>query len=526
MTTGNASVVTSRTSVADRASTPAGSVAVRLEPFDRHRVAAWLDVWNSVNADRFVAGPDEPLSFETVMRYEHLATQPLLLLMLALYDAEGNALLKAGFLRTDELYEQLLARFARREVTKLADGLPPRERDKRVEAELRKLSVVAFAMFNRDAQWVTETQLEADLHALPGLTGAVAPEASPSDLRAPLRPAELALGSFFFVHRARASRDGVSLETYEFLHATFGEFLVARLIHGVVGSLIARERASTFPSGAAVDDDLLYTLLSFAPLSGRRQAVDFLRGIVKAGSEDDRADWADLVARLFRSATLPRPPRAFEEYAPKRLPVLSRLAAYTSNLLLLALCAGHTTVVRLFGGRADDENQDLGAWRGMCLFWRSQDAGSGWAGLLDQVTVDRVRRGSCVDVALSLDSPAGANFPLVDMEWLHRGDSGGTNRFSAFGDRLGMLRREARFTCDLAADLQQHALEPLVRAGLETAGNVVHDSPEAGFASPLSRFMQIVTADSLPVSAREKLYRASLKAATAIRTSSISYSGR
>ncbi|GIF20298.1 energy-coupling factor transporter ATP-binding protein EcfA2 [Actinoplanes tereljensis] len=496
-------IVTSRTSVADRATTPEGSVAIRLEPFDDVRVQAWLAVWNSANATQLDLG--------TVMRYPDLAGQPLLLLMLALYDAEGSALREAGDLRTDELYERLLARFARREVEKLADGLPTRERDQRVEAELRKLSVVAFAMFNRDAQWVTETQLEADLHALPGLTGAVASQASPSDLRAPLRPSELALGSFFFVHRARASRDSISLETYEFLHATFGEFLVARLIHGIVGSLIARERASTFPSGAAVDDDLLYTLLSFAPLSGRHQAVDFLRGIVTASSDEHRADWADLVARLFRSATMPRPPRAFDEYAPKRPSVVSRLAAYTSNLLLLALCAGDTTVVRLFDDREDDEDQDFGAWRSMCLFWRSQDAGSGWVGLLDQVAVSRTRRGIYADVGLSLDSAVGAGVPLVDMGWLCRVDSSGTDELVGFVDRLQMLRREAHFTCDLAADLQQHALEPLVRAGLEIAGDLVHDSPEIGYASVLSKFMQIVTADKLPLVEREKLYRACLR---------------
>ncbi|GIE01936.1 NACHT domain-containing protein [Paractinoplanes durhamensis] len=500
-------IVTTRTSVADRASTPEGSIAVRLEPFDEERVAAWLDVWNSVNAARFAAGPERALSVETVMRHPHLAGQPLLLLMLALYDAEENALLKSGYLRTDELYEQLLARFARREVGKLGEGLPLRERERRVEDELRKLSVVAFAMFNRDTQWVTEAQLEADLQALPGLTGAAAPVSS-SGLRAPLRSAELALGSFFFVHRARALRDNIALETYEFLHATFGEFLVARLISGVVRSLIARERASTFPSGAAVDDDLLYSLLSFAPLSGRRQTVDFLRGIVAAAPAEDRADWTELVFRLFRSATMPRPPRAFDEYAPKRLSVLSRLAAYTSNLLLLALCAEDTTVTRLFGGREDDEHQDFGDWRSMCLLWRSQDAASGWSGLLDQVSVDRIRRDSYADVALSLDSDAIEEIPPVDMSWLLRADSLGQDNVVAFDERLRMLRVEAHFTCDVASDLQQHALGPIARAGLESAGDLVHDSPHAGFHSLLGEFTQIMTASVLPLTERVNFYRA------------------
>jgi hypothetical protein len=103
------------------------------------------------------------------MRYPELAGQPLLLLMLAIYDAEGNGLRSAGTLRPDQLYERLLARFARREVDKRGTGLPVRERDRLVEAELRKLSLVAFAMFNRGTQWVTEDDLDDDLRALPGL---------------------------------------------------------------------------------------------------------------------------------------------------------------------------------------------------------------------------------------------------------------------------------------------------------------------------------------------------------------------
>jgi hypothetical protein len=37
------------------------------------------------------------------------------------------------------------------------------------------------------------------------------------------------------------------LQTYEFLHATFGEFLVARLIVRILTDLVAREAAATLP---------------------------------------------------------------------------------------------------------------------------------------------------------------------------------------------------------------------------------------------------------------------------------------
>src|SRR5262249_58024271 len=93
-----------------------------------------------------------------------------------------------------------------------------------VEAELQRLSLVAFAMINRQRQWVTEAELETDLVALIGRRA----DAS-SDFRAPLTQADLTLGRFFFVQRAQAVRDGSRLQTYEFLHATFGEYLAARL---------------------------------------------------------------------------------------------------------------------------------------------------------------------------------------------------------------------------------------------------------------------------------------------------------
>jgi energy-coupling factor transporter ATP-binding protein EcfA2 len=502
-------IVTSRTSVADRAAAPEESVAVRLEPFDRDRVAAWLGVWNSVNADRFARGPEQPLDLETVMRYPALAEQPLLLLMLAFYDAEGNALRGAGDLRADELYERLLKRFARREVSKLGDGLPHGERARRVEAELRKLSVVAFAMFNRGGQWITEAELETDLRALRGLTGPVAGPALRTDLRAPLRDAELALGSFFFVHRARASRDGIALETYEFLHATFGEYLVARLVHGVVRSLIARERASTFPSGTAVDDDLLSALLSFAPLAGRRQTVDFLRGLVGVLPADERGEWGELLRRLFRASTMPRPPRAFEDYCPKPQSVPYRLAAFTSNLLVLALCAEDTTATQLFDDSGLSGLRALDAWRGTCLLWRSRPDASGWLALMSSlVRLERDRDGERIDVSLSLNDGFGGATPLVDLSWNLREDSVGNNRVRGQWKGLETARQQAHFTCDFTSDIQQHALDPLVAAGAEAAGAEIFDAHGLGFGSSLNLLLRLVTAATLPVADRMSLYRA------------------
>ena len=133
------------------------------------------------------------------------------------------------------------------------------------EEELLRLSVAAFAMFNRGRQWVTEDELSTDLAALVG------ERADSTGARAPLSPGHAVLGRFFFVHQAQAVRDGRELTACEFLHATFGEYLLARLVARELTELAHTiERSSRRSRRTAIDDGFLYALLSFGPLSLRR----------------------------------------------------------------------------------------------------------------------------------------------------------------------------------------------------------------------------------------------------------------
>jgi len=52
-------------------------------------VTEWLEVWNAANASFQAASGLRPLPAEKVLEGAELARQPLLLLMLALYDADG-----------------------------------------------------------------------------------------------------------------------------------------------------------------------------------------------------------------------------------------------------------------------------------------------------------------------------------------------------------------------------------------------------------------------------------------------------
>src|SRR6266496_648334 len=160
--------VTSRTAVADRARVPLnGMVVVRLEPFDEKQISLWLNVWNSWNSEYFRNRNLRELQLSLVLSHGELASQPLLLLMLALYDADGNALEEyASGLGQAQLYERLIARFAERDVRKIYSHLPNDQLKLRVERDLMQLSIAAAAMFNRSRQWVTEDELNADLAAL------------------------------------------------------------------------------------------------------------------------------------------------------------------------------------------------------------------------------------------------------------------------------------------------------------------------------------------------------------------------
>jgi hypothetical protein len=464
-------LVTTRTSVADRAKPPPETVALRLEPFDETRVRRWVATWNRVNADRFAPLGVHPLAPAAVLAHRELAEQPLLLLMLALYAAAGHDLRAAGKLRRGELYERLLRSFARREVEKHRPGLTERERDRATEEELRRLAVVAFGMFNRGVQWVTEDDLEADLAGLPFLAGGPAATRGGADLRAPLRSAEIVLGRFFFVHRSQATRDDTRLATYEFLHATFGEFLIARTTALVLGDLTAVAAASSLRPD--LDDDPLAALLSFATLTGRAPIVTFLTELLQSWDAARRADATDVLLRLFRAVHDPRPPRRFEQYAPRAGSVPARHAAYSANLLVLILCAAGEIRGRDLYPDAEDPREP---WRGQALLWRSQLDENEHGGLASAVALDRLAD----DIRLRLAGPDWQP-PPVDLDWTYGLGTGGT-AYVPVG--FSALRQRANFECwSDGDDLLLHTLEPLSEVAPLRLGAVVGE--QTGWQSGL-----------------------------------------
>ncbi|GAA3744308.1 NACHT domain-containing protein [Salinactinospora qingdaonensis] len=384
-------LVTSRTVVADRVRFPAGTAVVKLEPLSQSQIQQLLRIWNHANSAALARRQTLPMPLERLLGYRELAEQPLLLVMLLLFDAEDNALQRVDAeLSRAELYERLLSEFTRREVSKHAAHLSGAELTEAVEAELRRLEVTAMAMFARRSQTVTADELNRDLAVLSPATTTGTGQAG---LQGALSDADQVLGRFFFVHESRGLQEGPR-SAYEFLHATFGEFLVARMVTEALRELVAdwrhaRGRRYTEP----LNDGLLYALTSFTTLSGRSAALEFTDDLLAAWfkrSPADRADCRALLLDLFHEALYPNPHRSFAGYEPRRLPVTVRQGVYLANLVLLLtrVDSEPIDVAELF----PTAERSWPQWRGLAGLWRAL-SGEEWHGTLDAVRVRHIGYG-------------------------------------------------------------------------------------------------------------------------------------
>lgn len=486
-------VVTSRTTVANRARIPDDTVAVRLEPFSAVQVAEWLTMWQDANEQYFRERGLTALPAPTALKYPDLAEQPLLLLMLALYDADNNMLRnnEGEFSRAD-LYERLLVRFARREMAKTGERHETRL-NRAVEDGLNRLSVVALAMFNRVSHFVSEEDLERDLASLYGDR----PAGGGHGFRAPLGAAERVLGEFFFIQESQATRGERRLRTYEFLHATFGEYLAARLLFKILVPMVARDASDEWVpfDENQQDDGRLFELLSFAPLSSRPSVIGFLTDVIAGMSDTGRRSLINVLVKLFMRAQEGRDDRGHSAYEPRRLPVVSRHALYTANLVILVVIAKREVqLVDLFrGGRPDVR------WLQYALFWRSQMSGSEYEGLVNSLAVRRklVHDGpeNRLEVRLAFDDGNYAPDPIeLDQAYyrsanVHPSESG--TIFVSTDQHPDALRRWALFGMTRSDAVMLHVLEPLVEVLKETVNSFVR-WPGEQLRSAAHLLMQVI----------------------------------
>jgi hypothetical protein len=209
-----------------------------------------------------------------------------------------------------------------------------------------RLGLVAFSMFNRGRQYVTDEELGADL---PALTSEDDDTVGGSIRRSVV--GQRVIQGFFFVRVSELDghREN-SVRSYEFLHATFGEYLVADQL----------------------DDTLLFALLSHQTLASRLSALTFARQLFEAQNETVRDDVIDLVDTLIRQQ--PRRPDAerLTGYRPVRHDQWQELAAYLANLVLLRVFLAPpddpaVPIERICPAGADPR----GWWRSRVWSWRA-----------------------------------------------------------------------------------------------------------------------------------------------------------
>ena len=285
-------IITSRITLIDKARIPINSTILRLMEFDSEQRETWINIWNSINSNYFLSSSIKPFALPesevgTKSKVIELAKQPLLLLMLALYDSEANELAQTSNIKRTELYDNLLRRFVRRERSRYVDcfsDLSIKEQEIIIDEEMNRLGVAAIGMYNRRDVVIKSKQLENDL----GLFDAHRNVFTKTNRG--LQESDSVLGSFFFVHQSTAKDIEAHSEktesAYEFLHNTFGEFLAAdfilrKTINEVKDIYVDRKYKSSglatkLSNPDAYNSSWFYCLM-FVPLYSRPVVLEMLR---------------------------------------------------------------------------------------------------------------------------------------------------------------------------------------------------------------------------------------------------------
>ncbi len=462
-------IVTSRTLVAHRARIPRGAAVLRLEPFERAQITDWLETWNRAAESHNAEHGLTPLTAEVVLRYPDLARQPLLLLMLAVYDLRDNELQRQhGALGNGELYELLLSEFTRRQVRKKHMRASDDQIRRAVDAELDGLSIAALAMLNRGQLWINQEQLDEDLRAL------TKPSTQPvgnDTFEERLTAAELLVDRFFFIHDTQ-KRVGASGEQtvhrYEFMHSTFGEYLVARLVVRALRDLLHRAAQSSHVLSSSigydgapddVNDMFLANLLSYELLSAREAILQFSGLLTAALGDDDRQRLLQVLGRLLNQRVVRHEAPTLVKYAPRTTDNLSRIATYTANLALLIVLinADRLPLDELFSGA-----EPLARWNRLARVWHAGLDPSAWNALIRTISISSIGGGRWV---LGRFANGDDRFPQADISEAYL---------------------TARFMPHLGLDRLLGAVEPVARDRDGWLGDT---------GSPIAALLSIVLAD-------------------------------
>jgi hypothetical protein len=192
------------------------------------------------------------------------------------------------------------------------------------------------------------------------------------------------IGEFFFVHAPEARvtpQGGQPRRTYEFLHATFGEYLVASRVMIELGEVAARAFAGR--RVADPQDDLLFALLSYQPLASRKTTLTFAGQIAAELPAADRVPLLDILEMLLGTYRDRHGSDQYAAYRPVSPDTIRQLACYCANLVSLrvVLAPDHASVPlsRLL---TVPDGDALAQWQFMVRLWQSGLDASGMRAML------------------------------------------------------------------------------------------------------------------------------------------------
>lgn len=279
-------IITSRINLIDKAIIPLNSTILRLMDFNLKQQEKWIAIWNKTNEKYFASKGISPFELPAVKGKNSsildLAKQPLLLLMLALYDSDSNELVRNESINRTELYDKLIRRFIRRErcrYVKNFTGKSPEEQEEIIDEEMMRLGIVAIGMYNRHDFVISSKQLESDLNIYKA-------HRNDNDIdSSALKDSDSLLGGFFFIHQSKAKEGDKQICAYEFLHTTFGEFLAAdfilrnttkKVISVYLNNKFNRYNSENLSLPNGFDSEWFYCLM-FVPLYSRPVVVEMMR---------------------------------------------------------------------------------------------------------------------------------------------------------------------------------------------------------------------------------------------------------
>jgi len=394
-------IITSRITLIDKARIPENSTILRLMEFDAKQRQAWIDIWNRTNNNYFLESNVAPFKLPPMEGKKkgsllELAEQPLLLLMLAIYDSDSNELAHIGNIKRTELYDNLLRRFVRRERSRYVPDFvykDDKEQEEIINKEMNRLGVVAIGMYNRQDVVILSDQLENDLDFFKARRSDGSPESRT------LRESDSVLGGFFFIHKSTAqdidAHSDTSVSAFEFLHNTFGEFLAADIIlrytvTEVKEMFINRKfNMTTAINNKLSDPDSFdsgwFACLMFVPLYSRPVIIEMLKehalkALQRCDVEITQNDFFDNLKFIVKNQlkmvlSTRNSPSVMRNgiLSDRDIPLVGYLSTYTLNLIILAsvLCPDGFEFDEDDYYNAEINESDSKPWDKIALLWRT-----------------------------------------------------------------------------------------------------------------------------------------------------------